>query len=389
MDNVYVVSAVRTAVGKSRKGSAIAHVRPDDMGAVVLAEAVKRSGIAPERFEECLMGCAFPEAEAGMNVGRIAALAAGLPDTVAGATINRFCSSGLEAMASVGAKIECGMLDIAVAGGLESMSVIPMGGNKTCPNPKLAQENPRAYTSMGQCADNVAKDFDISREECDRWAVQSNERALAAIKEGRFKEQIVPLKVKGSNGNSFVFDTDEGPRPGTTMEVLGKLRPAFAGPKGHGIATAGNSSQTSCGAAATVLCSGRVVEELELKPMARLRGYAVGAGDPGHLGPAQIPAIESALKQAGITLSDIGLIECNEAFASQTLYVVRELGLDPEIVNVNGGAIALGHPLGCTGAKLATQLIYEMRARKVRWGLETMCIGGGMGGAGVFELCEN
>ena len=197
MDNVYVVSAVRTAVGKSRKGSAIAHVRPDDMGAVVLAEVVKRSGIAPERFEECLMGCAFPEAEAGMNVGRIAALAAGLPDTVAGATINRFCSSGLEAMASVGAKIECGMLDIAVAGGLESMSVIPMGGNKTCPNPKLAQENPRAYTSMGQCADNVAKDFDISREECDRWAVQSNERALAAIKEGRFKGANYTVGGKG------------------------------------------------------------------------------------------------------------------------------------------------------------------------------------------------
>ena len=388
MDKVYVVSAVRTAIGKSRAGSAIALVRPDDMAAVVIKEAVKRSGIAPEKIQDCVMGCAFPEAEAGMNVARIAVLAAGLPDTVSGETVNRFCSSGLEAMAIVGAKIECGMLDCAIAGGVESMSVIPMGGNKTCPNPKLSQENPRAYTGMGQCADNVANDFGITREECDQLGARSNQRAVAAIQEGKFKEQIVPLEVRGLDGKPMVFDTDEGPRPGTTVEALAGLRVAFAGPGGKGVSTAGNSSQTSCGAAATVMVSERFLKENNLKPLAKLRGYAVGAGDPGHLGPAQIPAIKEALRQAGITLDDIGLIECNEAFATQTLYVVKELGLNMDMVNVNGGAIALGHPLGCTGAKLATQLIHDMRARGVKWGLETMCIGGGMGGAGVFEMCD-
>jgi acetyl-CoA acyltransferase len=388
MENVYVVSAVRTAVGKSKAGSAIAHVRPDEMAAVVIREAVKRSGIPPERIEDCVIGCAFPEAEAGMNVGRIALMAAGLPDTIPGVTINRFCSSGIETMASAGAKIEVGMLTNAVAGGTESMSLIPMGGNKTCPHPGLVRENPRAYTGMGQCADNVANDFGITREECDQWGLQSNLRAVAAIQAGKFKEQIIPLEVKSPKGGTYIFDTDEGPRAETTIEGLAKLKPAFAGPGGKGVSTAGNSSQTSCGAAATVLASGELVKELGLKPLARLRGYAVGAGDPGYLGPAQIPAIHDACKQAGITVADIGLVECNEAFAAQTLYVVKELGLNPEIVNVNGGAIALGHPLGCTGAKLATQLIYEMKARSVKWGLETMCIGGGMGAAGVFELCE-
>lgn len=388
MDKVYVVSAVRTAVGKSKAGSAIAHVRPDDMAAVVIREAVKRSGIPADRIQDVVLGCAFPEAEAGMNVGRIALLAAGLPDTVPGATINRFCSSGLETMASLGAKIEVGMLDCGVAGGTESMSLIPMGGNKTCPNPSLVRSNPRSYTGMGQCADNVARDFNITREDCDKWGYQSNMRAVAAIKEGKFKTQIVPLEVKGLDGSTYVFDTDEGPRADTTLEGLAKLKPAFAASPKLGVHTAGNSSQTSCGAAATVLVSERMLKDMGLKPLARLRGYAVGAGDPGYLGPAQVPAINDALKQAGITVADLGLVECNEAFAAQTLYVVRELGLDPSIVNVNGGAIALGHPLGCTGAKLATQLIYEMKARGVKWGLETMCIGGGMGAAGVFELCE-
>lgn len=388
MENVYVVSAVRTAVGKSRAGSAIAHVRPDDMAAVVIKEAVDRSGISAERVQDVVLGCAFPEAEAGMNVGRIAALAAGLPDTIPGETINRFCSSGLETMAAAGTKLECGMLDIALAGGTESMSLIPMGGNKLMPNPSLSNSNPRAYTSMGQCADNVARDFNITREECDQWAVQSNARAVAAIKEGKFKEQIVPLEVPKFGGGTYTFDTDEGPRPGTSMEGLAKLRPAFAASPKLGVATAGNSSQTSCGAAATIVCSKKAVDELGLKPMARLRGYSVGAGDPGYLGPAQIPAIDDALQQAGIKIDDIGLIELNEAFASQTLYVVKHYKLDPEITNVNGGAIALGHPLGCTGTKLATQLIYEMKYRGVKWGLETMCIGGGMGAAAVFELCE-
>ena len=388
MENVYVVAAVRTAVGKSKAGSAISHVRPDDLAATVLKEVVARAGIPAEEIQDCIMGCAFPEAEAGMNVGRIALLAAGLPDTIPGETVNRFCSSGLDTMAIAGAKIEIGMIDCAIAGGLESMSVIPMGGNKTCPNPGLIEANPRAYTGMGQCADNVANDFGITREECDQWAVASNQRAAAAIAEGKFKEQIVPLQVKAPGGRSYVFDTDEGPRADTTLEGLAGLRLAFAGPGGKGVSTAGNSSQTSCGAAATILVSGEYLKKHNLKPLAKLRGYAVGAGDPGYLGPAQIPAILDACKQAGIEVKDIGLVECNEAFAAQTLYVVKELGLDPAIVNVNGGAIALGHPLGCTGAKLATQLIYEMKARGVKWGLETMCIGGGMGGAGIFELCD-
>ncbi len=388
MENVYVISAVRTAVGRSKAGSAIAHVRPDDLAAAAIKEAVLRSGIPAERLQDCVIGCAFPEAESGMNVGRMALLTAGLPDTISGETINRFCSSGLETMATVGAKIECGMLNVAIAGGTESMSIIPMGGNKLLPNPTLVANNPRAYTGMGQCADNVAKDFNITREECDEWAVRSNKLASEAIANGYFKDQIVPLEVKAPGGKTYIFDTDEGPRPETTMEGLAKLKPAFAGPGAKGVATAGNSSQTSCGAAATVLASKAVVDELGLKPLARLRGYAVGAGDPGYLGPAQVPAIEEALRQAGITLDDIGLIECNEAFASQTLYVLREMNINRDIVNVNGGAIALGHPLGATGAKLATQLIYEMKRRGVKWGIETMCIGGGMGAAGVFELCD-
>lgn len=388
MEKAYIVSAVRTAIGKSKAGSAIAHVRPDDLGAVVIREAVRRSGVPAERIGDCVIGCAFPEAEAGMNVGRIAQLAAGLPDTVPGETVNRFCSSGLEAMATAGLKIEAGMLDAAVAGGLESMSLIPLGGNKTCPNPGLTKTNPRAYTGMGQCADNVARDFGFTREECDAWALRSNQRAAAAIEKGLFKEEIVPLEVTGPNGKTFVFDTDEGPRADTTLEGLAKLRPAFAASPKLGVHTAGNSSQTSCGAAAVVMVSEAVLKELGLKPLARLRGYAVAGGDPGYLGPPQVPAILNACKQAGISVGDIGLVECNEAFAAQTLYVVKNLKLNEDIVNVNGGAIALGHPLGCTGAKLATQLIHEMRRRGVKWGLETMCIGGGMGAAGVFELCD-
>jgi len=387
MENAYVVSIVRTPVGRSKNG-VISHLRPDDMAAVAIRAAAERSGVPFERFQDCVIGCAFPEAESGMNVGRIALLASGLPDTIPGETINRYCSSGLETMATVSAKIDAGLLDVAIAGGTESMSLIPMGGNKPLPNPKLTRENPRAYTSMGQCADNVARDFNITREECDRWAYRSHMRAIAAIKEGRFKEEIVPLEVEKPDGTKFLFDTDEGPRPDTTLEALAKLKPAFAASPALGVATAGNSSQTSCGAAASVIASGAVVKELGLKPLARLRGYAVGAGDPGYLGPAQIPAIHEACRQAGISIKDIGLVECNEAFASQTIYVVRELGLDEEIVNVNGGAIALGHPLGCTGTKLAATLIYEMRRRGVKWGIETMCIGGGMGAAGVFELCE-
>lgn len=387
MDNVYVVSAVRTAAGRAKAG-VIAHVRPDDLAAAAIREAVARSGIPAERIQDCVIGCAFPEAESGMNVGRMALLAAGLPDSISGETMNRYCSSGLETMATVSAKIAAGLLDCAIAGGTESMSFIPMGGNKPLPNPTLMRKNPRAYSSMGQCADNVAKDFNITREECDRWALRSHQRALAAIKEGKFKDQIVPLEVKTPDGKTVVFDTDEGPRADTALETLAKLKLAFGGPGSKGVTTAGNASQTSCGAAATVLVNEAVLKEFKLKPLAKLRGYAVAAGDPGYLGPAQIPAIRAACKQAGIEVSDIGLVECNEAFASQTIHVVKELGLNEDIVNVNGGAIALGHPLGCTGTKLAVQLINEMRARGVKWGMETMCIGGGMGAAGIFELCE-
>lgn len=387
MDNVYVVSAVRTAAGRAKAG-AIAQVRPDDLAAAAIREAVARSGIPAERIQDCVIGCAFPEAESGMNVGRMALLAAGLPDSISGETMNRYCSSGLETMATVSAKIAAGLLDCAIAGGTESMSFIPMGGNKPLPNPTLMRNNPRAYSSMGQCADNVAKDFNITREECDRWALRSHQRALAAIKEGKFKDQIVPLEVKSPDGKTVIFDTDEGPRADTALEALAKLKLAFGGPASKGVTTAGNASQTSCGAAATVLVNEAVLKEFKLKPLAKLRGYAVAAGDPGYLGPAQIPAIRAACKQAGIEVSDIGLVECNEAFASQTIHVVKELGLSEDIVNVNGGAIALGHPLGCTGTKLAVQLINEMRARGVKWGLETMCIGGGMGAAGIFELCE-
>ncbi len=387
MDNVYVVSAVRTAAGRA-KGGSIAHIRPDDLAAAAIREAVLRSGVPAERVQDCIIGCAFPEAESGMNVGRMALLASGLPNSIAGETMNRYCSSGLETMATASAKIAAGLLDCAIAGGTESMSMIPMGGGKPLPNPTLVRTNPRAYSTMGQCADNVAKDFNITREECDQWAFRSHQRALAAIKDGKFKAQILPLEVSGPNGKTFCFDTDEGPRADTTLEALAKLKLAFAGPGGKGVTTAGNASQTSCGAAATVLVSEAILKEFGLKPLAKLRGYAVAAGDPGYLGPAQVPAIQTACKQAGITVADIGLVECNEAFASQTIHVVKELGLNEDIVNVNGGAIALGHPLGCTGTKLAVQLIHEMRARGVKWGLETMCIGGGMGAAGIFELCD-
>jgi acetyl-CoA acyltransferase len=386
MDNVYVVSAVRTAVGKSRRGT-LAQTRPDDLAAAVVKAAIDKSGVPAEKIEDVVIGCAFPEGEQGMNVARIAVFRAGLPDTVPAATINRFCSSGLETMATVAAKIESGFYDVGVAGGAESMSLIGMGGNKPSPNPTLTKEHPEVYIGMGHCGDNVARDFGISREECDQWALQSNQRAAKAIAEGKFKEEIVPVDALTPAG-TVSFDTDEGPRADSTIEGLGGLRPAFSASPKTGICTAGNSSQTSDGAAATVLASAKAVKELGLKPLAKLRAYSVKAGDPKYLGPAQVDAVKRACELAGIEVKDIGLVECNEAFASQTLYVIRELGLDPAIVNVNGGAIALGHPLGCTGAKLAATLVHEMKRRGVKYGCETMCIGGGMGAAGIFELVD-
>ncbi len=386
MENVYIVAAKRTAVGKSGRGT-LARTRPDDLAAAAIKSAVEASGVAPEMIDDVVLGCAFPEGEQGMNVARIALLRAGLPDTVSGMTLNRFCSSGTEAIAVAAAKIECGMIDIAVAGGAESMSMIPMGGLKPSPNPTLVEEHPAVYIGMGQCGDNVAKDFNISRLDADTWSARSVDRALAAIKDGKFKDEIVPVEVQTENG-SIIFDTDEGPRPGTTVEGLGAVRLAFAANPKAGVCTAGNSSQTSDGAAAVVLASKAAVEANGLKPLGKLRAWVVKGGDPKYLGPPQVPAIKKACEQAGITPDQIGLVECNEAFATQTIHVVRELGFSEDIVNVNGGAIALGHPLGCTGAKLTATLLHEMKRRGVKFGLVTMCIGGGMGGAGIFELCE-
>ena len=383
MRDVYVVAAARTAIGKSKR--ALAQVRPEDMASAVLQAVVARAGIAPEKIEDLVLGCAFPEGEQGMNIARIIGIAAGLPETLPAMTLNRFCSSGLEAIMGMSAKIRTGLLDVALAGGVESMSMIPMSGCKFAPDPRMTMEHPEVYISMGNCGDNVARDFNITREEMDNWALRSVQRALAAIDAGKFKEQIVPLTIKTPNGD-IVFDTDEGPRRGTTLEGLKSLKPAFA-MKG-GFATAGNSSQTSDGASAVLLMSEDAVKEYKVKPMAKVLGYNVAAGTPKYLGPPQIDAIKKACALSGIKVEDVGLFENNEAFSSQCLLVIRELGLDPEKVNVNGGAIALGHPLGCTGAKLTTQVIYEMKARGVKYGLVTMCIGGGMGAAGVYELCK-
>ncbi len=385
MEDVYIVSAVRTAIGKVRR--TLARHDPIDMGRAVVSEAVARAGVAPDKIEDLVMGCAFPEGEQGMNVARIIGVAAGLPDTVPAMTINRFCSSGLESLALTTAKMKAGYFDVAITGGVESMSMIPMTGVKFAPSPLAAAQYPEVYTSMGTCGDNVARDFNITREECDQWALRSNQLAVAAIEAGKFKDQIVPLKVQTAKGE-IIFDTDEGPRADTTLEGLAKLKPAFKGPgRKDGVCTAGNSSQMSDGASAVCLMTGKAVKEFGAKPLGKLIGYNVAAGSPAYLGPPQIEAIKKACALGGINVSDLGLVENNEAFSPQCLLVIRELGLNPDIVNVNGGAIALGHPLGCTGSKLTTQLLCEMKARGVKYGLVTMCIGGGMGAAGVFEAC--
>lgn len=385
MRDVYIVAAARTAVGKSKR--TLAMVRPEDMAGPVLRTLIARAGIEAGQVQDVVLGCAFPEGEQGMNIARIITVAAGFPDTVPAMTLNRFCSSGLEAIVGAAAKIRSGLYDIGIAGGVESMSMIPMSGLKFAPDPRMTMEHPELYISMGNCGDNVARDYKIPREEMDQWAFRSIQKALAAIDAGRFKEQIVPLEIKTPNG-TICFDTDEGPRRDTTLEGLQKLKPAFAGPGKKGYATAGNSSQTSDGAAAVVLMSEDAVKATGAKPMAKVLGYNVAAGDCKYLGPPQLEAIPKACALSGISVEDVGLFENNEAFSSQCLLVIRDLKLDPEKVNVNGGAIALGHPLGCTGGKLTTQLIYEMKARGVRYGVVTMCIGGGMGAAGVFELCS-
>jgi len=385
MRDVVVVSAVRSAVGKAPRG-ALKDTRPDEMLGQVLRGALARvPGLDPARIDDIVVGTAMPEAEQGMNIGRIATFLAGLPDTVPSLTINRFCSSGLQSLAQAAASITAGWQDVAVSGGVESMSIIPMGGQKPSPHPGLMATRPEAYTPMGITADLVAERYGITREMQDEFAVASHQKALAAIKGGRFADEIVPLttrvNVEGA-WRDLTFTTDEGPRGDTSLEGLAKLKPAF---KQGGSVTAGNSSQMSDGAAATVIMAREVAEELGLPILGVLRSFQVGGVAPEIMGIGPIVAIPKALKKAGITLDQVDLIELNEAFAAQSLAIVKELGIDPAKVNVNGGAIALGHPLGCTGAKLVASLLHEMPRRNARYGVVSMCIGGGMGAAAVFE----
>ncbi|MEW6425031.1 MAG: thiolase family protein [Bacillota bacterium] len=389
MQEAVIVSAVRTAVGKAPRGK-LKNTRPEYLASTVLKEALARvKALAPAEIDDVIFGCSFPEAEQGMNVGRLIVLKAGLPDNVPGATINRFCASGLEAVAIAATRIMTGFAQVCLAGGVESMSLVPMGGNKISPDPGLLATLPEAYIGMGYTAENVAERYQISREEQDAFALASHQKATAAIQEGRFKEEIVPLTVTEKFwqdgkivANSFVFDTDEGVRPDTSLEALASLKPAF---KTGGTVTAGNSSQTSDGAACLVLMSRRKAESLGLKPLAVFRAYAVGGCPPEIMGMGPTVAIPKALKLAGLTQDQIDLFELNEAFAAQALACVKVLDLDAAKINPNGGAIALGHPLGCTGAKLTTTLLYEMQRRQARYGVVSMCIGGGMGAAAVFE----
>ncbi|MFX0560036.1 acetyl-CoA C-acetyltransferase [Tepidibacillus infernus] len=391
MREAVIVAAVRTAVSKAPKGM-LKDTRPDDLGVYVIEELLRRTpGLKPEEIDDVIIGCAFPEAEQGMNMARNIVLRAGLPKTVPGMTVNRYCSSGIQTIAIAAEKIMVGFADVVIAGGAESMSMIPMGGNKLAPNPWLMEHMPEAYMAMGLTAEQVAKQFEVSREEQDAFALQSHQRAAKAIAEGKFKEEIVPVKVTKTmmdetgkvRKEEIIFDTDEGVRTDTSMEALAKLKPAFMA---NGTVTAGNSSQTSDGAAAVMVMSREKAEELGLKPIARFISYAVSGVAPDIMGIGPVTAIPKALERAGLTLEDIDLFELNEAFAAQAVYVIRELGLDPEKVNVNGGAIALGHPLGCTGAKLSVTLLHELKRRNGRYGVVSMCIGGGMGAAGVFEL---
>jgi len=394
MREAVLVSAVRTPVGKAPKG-ALRTTRPDDLAALVIKEAIARApGLDPKEIEDVILGCAMPEAEQGMNVARIASLRAGLPVEASAMTINRFCSSGLQAIALAAERIMSGQGDVAVAGGTESMSMVPMGGNKISPNPSLMDSYPDAYLGMGLTAENLSKKYGITREQADEFSFASHQKALAAISAGKFKDETVPVEVNyvafengSSNGAKpkavkITFDTDEGPRSDTSVEVLGKLKPAF---HAHGVVTAGNSSQMSDGAAAAVVMSAEHARALGLKPLARFLAFATAGCLPEEMGVGPVYAIPKALKIAGLSLEQIDVIELNEAFAAQSLAVIKLAGLDPARVNVNGGAIALGHPLGCTGAKLTATILRELERRNARYGLVTMCVGGGMGAAGIFE----
>ncbi len=377
MREAVVVSSVRTAVGKA--GRALQEARPDDMAAAAIEGALARvPGLKPEMVEDVVLGCAMPEAEQGNNVARQAALLAGIPHTAGAMTVNRFCSSGLQAIALGAQQVQTGAADVVVAGGTESMSLIPMGGHKLSPNPTLLERYPDSYLGMGLTAELLAKKYGIDREAADKFSLASHQKAVAAIDGGKFKDEIVPLRT----GPDAAFATDEGPRKDTSLDVLAKLKPAFAA---GGIVTAGNASQMSDGAAATVVMSAERAKELGVKPLFRFVSYAVAGVPPEIMGIGPVEAIPKALKQAGLKLADIDLVELNEAFACQALAVIEAAGLDPARVNVNGGAVALGHPLGCTGAKLTAQLLHEMARRQARYGLVTMCVGGGMGAAGIFE----
>lgn len=392
MREAVIVSAVRTALGRAITGS-FRNMRPEHTATEVVKEALRRAdGLKPQDIDDLVMGCAFPEAEMGMNFGRVVALKAGLPYEVPGMTINRYCASGLDAVAIACQRVMCGFADVMIAAGAEHMTLVPMGGNRPVPDPDLMQDLPATYMTMGLTAENVAQRFGISREEQDAFAFESHQKAIRALNDGVFKEQILPLHVMDrtfENGKRVVhektFDTDECVRFDTSLERLAKLRPLF---RAGGSVTAGNSCPMNDGAAAVVIMSREKAKELGLKPLAVFRSLGVGGVDPEVMGIGPVVAIPKALKNAGISLDQVDLIELNEAFASQSLYVVREMGIDPSRLNVNGGSIALGHPLGCTGVYLTTKLIHEMQRRQARFGIVTMCIGGGMGAAGVFERAD-
>jgi len=384
-----IVAATRTAIGKAKRGS-LATVRSDELAALVIQELLRRApALDPKEIDDFVLGCAFPEGEQGMNMARLVGLRAGLPQEVAAETINRFCSSGLQSIAHAAYSIMAGQSSVALAAGTESMSMVPMTGFHFSPMPFMAENHPQAFTNMGLTAENVAVQYGVSREDQDAFALRSHQRAAAAVDAGRFDPEITPVEVRviemGANGRrekTFVFKRDEGPRSDTSLDALAKLKPAF---KEGGTVTAGNSSQMSDGAAGVIVMSRARADALGLKPLVRFVSFAVGGVPPEVMGIGPVVAVPKALRIAGLSLSDIGLIELNEAFAAQGLAVMRTLEMNPEITNVNGGAIALGHPLGCTGSKLTTPLIYEMKPRDVQFGMVTMCIGGGMGAAGIFE----
>jgi acetyl-CoA acyltransferase len=394
MKEAVVVSVVRTAVGKAPKGT-LRYTRPDDLGAVAVKAAVDRvPALDPKEIEDVIIGCAMPEGEQGMNMARMISLRAGLPIEAAAMTVNRYCASGLQTIALAAERIRGGGADVIVAGGAESMSYLPMGGNKIAVNPWLVDNHPAAYMSMGLTAERVAKHYNISREESDQFALSSHKKALAAIEAGHFDEEIVAVPVVTTvmstagkaEKQEKSFAVDEGPRADTSIEALAKLRAVF---HAAGVVTAGNSSQTSDGAAAAVVMSDVRAKEIGAKPLARFVSFAYAGCLPEEMGMGPVYAIPKALKMAGLTLDQIDLIELNEAFAAQSLAVIKMLGIDPAKVNVNGGAIALGHPLGCTGTKLTASLLSEMKRRGARYGLVTMCVGGGQGAAGIFENLQN